>query len=184
MSYQEIPENIPIVPDNQPVRILGSFIGNGTDQISIWTPTVETIRHNLGIWKKEHLTLEGKRLIINLEVGSRTQYLTRVQGMPPEVLRQIEKLVRDFLWDDKRSDVKMDTMRQPHSKGGKKCLIRDESRPTWAYVADELIKTNARDGIRTDLSETTENIFLQNWKPKLNHYSTLPNNSKSPMKPN
>lgn len=36
-----IPENIPIIPEETPVRILGCFIGNGIDQIPIWEPTLQ-----------------------------------------------------------------------------------------------------------------------------------------------
>lgn len=130
-----------------------------------------------------------------MEIGGRTQYLTRVQGMPQDILTQINTIVRNFLfrnflWDSKRPNINTETLHQTIAKGGKKCLnlnLRNEAiefmrlknylkptRPTWAYFADELIKMNAQKNVRTDLPGTIENIFTQTWRPKLNQYSSIP----------
>ena len=62
--------------------------------------------------------MEGKKLIIGLEVGSRTQYLARVQGMPKSVEERIVRIIRDFMWAGSRPMVDMDTLCSKRENGG------------------------------------------------------------------
>ena len=80
-GHQQVPNNIQIAKDGTPVRVLGAFIGNGLNEVSIWTSTLEKIDSHLKQWNRNHPTQDGRRHIINMEVAARTQYLTRVQGM-------------------------------------------------------------------------------------------------------
>ncbi|KAJ7787848.1 hypothetical protein B0H14DRAFT_2399110, partial [Mycena olivaceomarginata] len=50
-----------------------------------WPLVLEKISKDLERWKLTTPTLEGKQHIINTVIGGRTQYLTRVQGMPKEI---------------------------------------------------------------------------------------------------
>lgn len=95
-----IPLDIKIVREGEATRLLGAFIGNGIDRMSVWTPTIETIAHDLTRWKKGNPTIEGKRLIIGMVIGGRTQYRTRVQGMPKQVEDLLTKMIRDFIWGE------------------------------------------------------------------------------------
>ena len=64
------------------MRLLGTYIGNGVNSQGIWTPMVEAVACDLNRWKKSHPTIDGKRLIVSMVVGGRTQYRASVQGMP------------------------------------------------------------------------------------------------------
>jgi len=139
------------------VRVLGAYVGNNLSQTSVWTPTLEKIDAKLKRWKRSHPTQDGKWLIISMEIGGLTQYLTRVQGMPKEVEDSINWKITKFLWDNTSAMVNLETMTQPISKGGKKILdikSRNEAielmkiksylnfspeHPRWAKVADMLI---------------------------------------------
>jgi hypothetical protein len=46
---------------------------------------LEKFAKDLERWKASAPTLEGKQHIINMVIGGRTQYLTRVQRMPKDV---------------------------------------------------------------------------------------------------
>ncbi|TFK62738.1 hypothetical protein BDN72DRAFT_889947 [Pluteus cervinus] len=96
-TQDPIDGNIHIARDGEPVRVLGAFIGNNVEQAAIWTPTIEKIGTSLRRWNKSHPTQDGRRLIIGMEVGGRTQYLTYVQGMPKNVETQIKKMIRNFI---------------------------------------------------------------------------------------
>ncbi|KIJ39340.1 hypothetical protein M422DRAFT_104548, partial [Sphaerobolus stellatus SS14] len=93
-----IPHEVEIMGEGKPVRVLGAWVGNNINQASIWVPTLEKVEANLNRWNKGHPTLEGHRHIINVEVGARTQYLTRVQGMPKQVEKLLGSLIRSFFW--------------------------------------------------------------------------------------
>ncbi|KAF9030589.1 hypothetical protein BDZ89DRAFT_898035, partial [Hymenopellis radicata] len=94
----KVPEGIRISRDGQAVRILGGWIGNKTKGAAPWTPILNSIENSLDFWEKTHPTMEGHRLIIQMVVGGKTQYLTKVQGMPKEVEQKLERRIRRFLW--------------------------------------------------------------------------------------
>lgn len=121
-NFPPLPDDIKIAKDGEPVRVLGAFVGNNIQQCSIWTPTVEKIQSVLEYWTRSHPTQDGKRLIVGMEVGGRTQYLTKVQGMPKDIEKQLQKIIRKFMWDDSQSMVNEDTLYLDISLGGKKLL--------------------------------------------------------------
>ncbi|KDQ22940.1 hypothetical protein PLEOSDRAFT_1015108, partial [Pleurotus ostreatus PC15] len=95
-EHHGIPEEMKIVPDGQLTRILGAWIGNKGNQESPWTPVVEKIDEDLERWEKGHPTAEGRKLIIQMVIGGRTQYLARVQGMPKQIEDNLRKRIRKF----------------------------------------------------------------------------------------
>jgi hypothetical protein len=68
-SHQPLMNSIHIAGQQEPVRILGSWIGNGINQDTIWSPVIDKIRYNLDQWQKSHPTLFGRCLIIQMIVG-------------------------------------------------------------------------------------------------------------------
>ncbi|KAI0702815.1 hypothetical protein C8T65DRAFT_516421, partial [Cerioporus squamosus] len=114
-----IPLNVRIVPDGVPVRLLGAWVGNGICQDAVWQPMITRIVANLEKWGRRRLTLKGKKLAIGFELGSRTQYLTRVQGMPLSVEARLIKAVRRFIWGNVATPpMRLETLYLPCSKGG------------------------------------------------------------------
>ncbi|TFK63673.1 hypothetical protein BDN72DRAFT_742531, partial [Pluteus cervinus] len=183
-DHQKINENIRIAKEGQPVRILGTFAGNGVEQASVWTPTLEKIGSALKRWGRSRPTQDGKRLILGMEIGGRTQYLTHVQGMPKDVEGKLIKMIRDFMWDDSSSPmISLDMFSHKHGKGGKKLLhipsrnsaiqLRklqkyltfDRTRPRWARVADELYQKSVNRTTNEEQDNGFCNPFLQTWDP-------------------
>ncbi|KII86549.1 hypothetical protein PLICRDRAFT_55489 [Plicaturopsis crispa FD-325 SS-3] len=119
-DQQPLPANIHIAKDGEPVRILGSWIGNKADQAESWNRVVNKITTSLTQWGKSHPTPDGRRLIIIMVVAGMTQYLTKVQGMPDEIEKTLEKTIRDFMADGGRPLVGMSTLQKGISDGGKK----------------------------------------------------------------
>ncbi|KAJ7615150.1 hypothetical protein DFH06DRAFT_1013660, partial [Mycena polygramma] len=119
-------------------------------------------------------------------VGGMTQYLAKVQGMPAEIEKKLERRIRNFLWDDKATiPINKETVYAPIEMGGRNLLdiiARNEaitatwlksyldfgpSRPLWAFAADEYIALNllADDDKVIDASVRTS-VFLQAWESK------------------
>ncbi|KAF5373348.1 hypothetical protein D9615_007464 [Tricholomella constricta] len=181
----EIPQGIHIASDGEPTKVLGAFVGNKVDQLDVWTPTMEKITIDLGMWNKGHPTLKGRSLISKVVIGGYTQYLARVQGMPKEIEHRLDKMSRDFMWNGaKIPPVKQTTLNQALAKGGRKCmniiarneaieltklksyLKLDGERPRWAKVADELMGRNisTRRCVRDETSIV--NHYLQDYTIK------------------
>ncbi|KAH9850896.1 hypothetical protein C2E23DRAFT_684198, partial [Lenzites betulinus] len=98
-----IPESIRILEEGEGTRMLGAWIGPSYDDSTPWKHITEKIGANLARWEKRRPTLKGKRVILNMELGGRTQYLARVQGMPKHVELQLEKMITSFMWGSGRA---------------------------------------------------------------------------------
>ena len=114
-----LPENIRVAPDGHPTRCLGAWIGNDLDSAQPWTPTIEKIKRALDRWTQTNPSLDAKRLIIQLTVGSMTQFLTKAQGMPKTILKTLTKLTRDFIWNQRKSrPIALNRLCSPRHEGG------------------------------------------------------------------
>lgn len=188
-----IPDNVHIVKDGEAVRALGAWIGNGVDSAVPWTPLLNTMKRNLEHWEKGRPTLHGRKLAIDLEIGGRTQFLAKAQGMPKAVEDRLSRMVADFMWSgNKHPRVDRATLYAPVDKGGLGVLnvaARNEAidlvrlqdylnlsptRPRWALVADALlskavaaVSKNVEPGARL-------NYFLQSWGVSTRKKAGLP----------
>lgn len=185
-NFPKLAENMRIAKEGEATRTLGGWVGNKVNEISVWSKTIDKINKNLTRWKKGHPTIKGKKHIIQMIIGGMTQYLTTVQGMPKEIERNLEKTLKDFIWDDKRSAINLKTLTLPIEKGGhgildipirneainliwtKSYMTINENRPIWAFVADVLIQRSIpKTGKKHIDPRLAQNPFLQKWKPAL-----------------
>ncbi len=191
---QPIPLDVRIVPEGTAMRLLGAWIGNKICQKSVWAPMLKKVEENLTCWDKRRPTLKGKRLIVGLEVGSRTQYLARVQGMPPTIEAAFLKLIRKFLWGKAAAHppIALTTLYDPVSRGGlalldlearnvainimwmKDYLNLSGTRPRWTAVADVILARAVTADFRSLDKEVRINMFLQSWKVNTASSSTIP----------
>jgi hypothetical protein len=90
-------------------------------------------------------------------IGGRTQYLTRVQGMPKDAEDTLIKAEHIFLWDGARARVAHETMIPDIADGGKQILdiparneaidlwnlqtyrVQGHERATWCYLMDYML---------------------------------------------
>jgi exonuclease III len=190
-SQEPLANDIHIAQDQEPVRVLGAWIGNHVDQTIVWSPILDRIKESLKRWNRSKPTLFGRRLIIQMIVGGMTQYLAKVQTMPKQIEDTLEKIIRDFIWDGKKASVNMDTLYLPIRQGGIKLLdlrARNQAidimwlksyldlgpnRPMWAFVADVLISENISKTSGKIASLAQINTYLQSWHPSLHSASKL-----------
>lgn len=83
VNDKKIPIEIDIASDSTLTRILGAWVGNDINNMAPWAVVIQKIRTKLNKWEKPGLTIFGRCLIANMEVGGRMQYLTKVQIYPP-----------------------------------------------------------------------------------------------------
>jgi hypothetical protein len=80
-----IEENTHIMNDGETIRSLRAWVGNNTQDTQLWEPILDKICHDLDQWGKAHLTIDGRKMIIQSVVRGHTQFLTKAQGMPAEI---------------------------------------------------------------------------------------------------
>ena len=156
-----LPPNIHITKDGEPVRILGAWLGTNVDQETTWAPIMENCVKRLKTWSAAKHSLNGQRLILQMQVAGVTQYLTKVQGMPKNIENDLKSLIKQFMWNYEKTDtVNHPQMCAPFQKGGKKILDIEarnkvihltwlktylnigEDRATWTYFTDAIIATD------------------------------------------
>ncbi|KAI9069624.1 hypothetical protein FKP32DRAFT_1546809, partial [Trametes sanguinea] len=114
-----IPSHFHIARDGEPTRILGAWLGNKIDQAVVWERMIDTVRTNLARWGQRHPTMYGRKLIVDIELGARTQFLARAQGMPGPVLDTLQRIALRFVWkDETHARVNADTVYRPVAEGG------------------------------------------------------------------
>lgn len=190
---EHVPGELHIVRDGEAVHLLGAWVGNGIDEEGQWVRMIAIIRDNLARWAKRNPSRNGRKLIVGLEVGSRTQYLTKVQVMPPSIQGRIVKMVKMFMnGGDKSPRVGIETIYRPVAEGGvglldlvarneainvmwlKEYLQFDERRPKWAYLADRLFARSLAGVSKNTVVMAQFNSFLQTWKVSAHPAAGLP----------
>ena len=91
-------------------------------------------------------------------VGRKMQFLTKAQGMPESVQKEIQNAVTRFIWGIERAVICIENMARDVDQGGKKMvdiakqnmsidlmwikqyLNMGPSRPKWVYMMDEIFR--------------------------------------------
>lgn len=117
--------------------------------------------------------------MINLAIGSITQFLTAANGMPDNITRRLMKLQQQFL----NASVNKDTMEADITIGGKRMFnlqSRNDAiklmqlkryleldptlRPIWPYLADIILAKHSAASCKVPEAAKV-NTYLQTWKP-------------------
>ena len=174
-------DSIRIAKDGQAIRILGAWIGNGIDELAVWSPIIEKIDARLKKWDLKKPSIEGRKIIAQWTIGAMTQYLTCAQGMPMSIEKALTKRLTKFTWDGSgKPNASLDLLCAPTNKGGKgllhlkyrneaielvwlkKLLSPQHKRPTWVSFANAILAHFASKSPITP-NNTRINFFLQTW---------------------
>ena len=98
------------------------WVGNEVNPEEPWRRIVETIKKDFKQWEARYPTLEGKRLIMQMITGGKTQFLTRAQGMPDLIQRDIQKAITEFVWGKERAMMCIKDIAQDPAQGGRKVM--------------------------------------------------------------
>ncbi|KAL7280620.1 hypothetical protein ACG7TL_005557 [Trametes sanguinea] len=188
-----LPPDVRITKDGEAIRVLGAWIGNNVAPETSWGPMVAKIKHNLERWALRRPTMYGRRLIVGLELGSRTQFLTAAQGMPAKIEKDLSDAALRFMWDGQaRPQVAREMLYAPIQEGGlglldlqsrneaihlmwtKAYLSLQQERPRWAYLADALFAHTADAKSVKVPVDARSNPFLQRWEVSRRAKTGLP----------
>ena len=104
------------------VKTLGINHGYEVDENEIWMEKVNKIKSCIQIWKSRNLSYVGKVLIIKTLLASQIGFLADIKPVPNNVIKLIESLMWNFLWNNKQPLVNRKTMYLKQSEGGVKML--------------------------------------------------------------
>ena len=177
-----IDEGIRIIKEGEPMRTLGAWVGNNADTSQQWDWIIKKQERVLKTWEGNHLSYQGKELILKALVQSRAMFLTTVNGMPRNIEEKLTKMYKDFLWDNKsRGLMTWKQVASTRKQGGlnvpdvksrvqaiqlmwfKRWLSTTNERPLWAHIVDAIIAINAPKIPMTD-ERSRINWMLQTWQ--------------------
>lgn len=188
---EEIPTYIRIVKDQEALRTLGAFVGNKTNQYPQWELILKKQKEILDQWSRMNLSFRGKELILKALIQSRALFLAAVNGMPKDIQDKMEKQMKEFLWEKKRATMIWQDVTQPREKGGlgmpdikarieaiqlmwlKKFLAPTSEKPTWAFVAEQIIQKYPQKSPVVDM-KSKMNWALQSWNESEAKDSKIP----------
>ena len=106
-----------------PTSYLGMPLGGNPCGRSFWEPVISKVANRLDGWKKAFLSKGGRLTLIEAVLSAIPTYFLSLFRMPSRVIKEIEKIMRNFLWsgvDGKGGDhlVSWKTVARPKNKGG------------------------------------------------------------------
>ena len=109
---------------NKKVKALGVWFATDQDMvISLnYTEKLTKIKSILGCWKFRRLSLIGKIVVLKSLVASQLVYVFSPLQTNHEVIKEINKLFFNFLWNDKGDKIKRAVMINDYPSGGLKMI--------------------------------------------------------------
>ena len=107
-----------------PIKLLGIFISNNSNEsvMTNFESKVEALLRQLHWWKARDLSLRGKVLIVKALALSKFQYLASLVTIPEHIIRQVNSMVYEFIWNGKTDKVKWHLFQQEFKRGGYKMI--------------------------------------------------------------
>ena len=103
-----------------PFKALGVwFTLNSQESLDLnLTERIKTMNTLLNIWKGRKLSLKGKITILRTLILPQVQFLFSMIYIPDTILKKLDKLLFNFLWDNKPAKIKRCTIIAPIEQGG------------------------------------------------------------------
>ena len=79
---------------------------------------IKNMRTLLNIWKQRNLSLKGKILIIRTLILPQIQFLFNMIEIPINIIRKIDEMLFEYLWNGKTHKIKQNTVIGPIEHGG------------------------------------------------------------------
>ena len=108
--------------NSEHLRILGvNFTYN--HQIYVeknFLEVVEKIENVLSIWRWRNLSLSGKITVFKSLAFSKIIFISYLNEVPTTIIKKIEQIQRDFIWNGKKAKIKHTTLINDYEEGGLK----------------------------------------------------------------
>ena len=104
---------------NKDINVLGVTIAHEDLVEKNYSKIVGKARNILEAWYNRGLSLIGKVQIVNTLVASLFVYKMMVlPSIPEKVVKNVDNLIRDFLWSGKKAKIALPTLQNPKNQGG------------------------------------------------------------------
>jgi exonuclease III len=103
---------------NSFVKTLGVCHGYNISNEDIWRAKINKIKSCLQVWKSRDLTIQGKILVIKTFVYSNISYEIETRGIPEIYANEIENIINNFIWNNKRALISRKTLTREKALGG------------------------------------------------------------------
>lgn len=199
-AIESIQDKSMIVKDQIPLRTLGAYVGNNVTTSENWNTILERQKKIITKWTPLHASYRGKELITKALVQSLAPFLMTVNDIPETVIKKMQKMIKDFIWDNRRQGyIPWEQAVMPKDEGGldmpdigaryeaiqimwlKRWLAPPETRPLWGYVMDEILRKNIPEKPMIEQSALAD-WALQTWHEKSLGDSTIPQHVKTIIK--
>ena len=101
-----------------PVRMLGISIGINVDYTDFWNGLISKLNSKLKIWKHRDLSFQGKIHLIKSTGICQMVYAMDMIHVEDKFINEIDKIVWQFLWSERKYAVKRDICTLPRDMGG------------------------------------------------------------------
>ena len=82
------------------------------------TDRLKSMNTLMNIWKSRKLSIKGKITILRTLILPQVQFLFSMIVIPETILKRLDNMLFDFLWDSKPAKVKRSTIIAPIEHGG------------------------------------------------------------------
>ena len=100
------------------VKTLGVCHGYEIENNAIWLDKINKIKNCLQVWKSRDLTYKGKILVLKTFVLSKINFELEMRGIPNNIKNDLQTIMTNFLWNDKKPLVSKKTICQSSRAGG------------------------------------------------------------------
>ena len=104
---------------NEDITVLGVTIAHEDIVQKNYVPLIEKAKQTLNAWYNRGLSLLGKVQVVNTLVASLFVYKMMVLPMiPTNIVKNIDNIIRDFIWNKKKSKIAYGILQLPKKEGG------------------------------------------------------------------
>jgi hypothetical protein len=86
-------------------KYLGMMIGHDIPTHLIWDPILSKMRATIILWKRRNLSIQDRIIITKSLICSTIYYIATNQTVPQTILKEIQKLIYEFIWEGKKAPV-------------------------------------------------------------------------------
>ena len=104
----------------EPIKVLGIYLSCDPSKMieTNFNIRIKSIKNSLHMWKQRNLSLTGKILIVKAIAMSQIIYLANLLPFPDEKIKEIERILYDFIWNCSIHKVKKNVFIQDYKSGG------------------------------------------------------------------
>ncbi|CAM8932747.1 unnamed protein product [Rhodiola kirilowii] len=81
-----------------PLEYMGILVGADPRKVKTWAPVIDKFKEKLASWRSLNLSMAGRLVLVKAALSNLLVYYASLFKMPVQVVAQLERLQRRFLW--------------------------------------------------------------------------------------